>query len=156
MLKVTRELIKARTPHVEYHLNLRNDVKRIGGGTANNCYSNCRKVMDDAKDKFHAISGWLVQPFDPGINGSTIIQHWWNVDWDGNHFDTTPLKDNGAEYVMDGNLLKFCTENDERLQSHVAMSLFYEDGKFSLLVDEDKLLFLPIPHLKTELLFRYE
>jgi len=107
-------------------------------------------------NKFVALSGWLVQPYDKEKNCTAIIQHWWNGDSLGNHFDTTPLISGNEEYVLDYALYEFSRTNFERIKSNVAMSLLYQNGSFEILKDPETMEFVPVSNLKTEVLFRYE
>ena len=159
MYKVTRELIKSRQLFSKYQLTFRNDVVRIGGGEANNCFDNSYAVAQSSKgtdNEVKCMSGWIVQPFNKSQNSTAIIQHWWTVDSTGRHFDTTPQLAVGGEYVLDFDLYEFSRENYERIKSNVAMSLLYENGKFKVQVDRTDMLFVDIDELRTELLFKYE
>lgn len=158
MYKATREFIAARQRQTEFRLTSPN-VKRIGGGEANKCFDNAIAVVNQGKAegiRYDALSGWLVQPYDKDRNCTAIIQHWWNVDAKGNQFDTTPSINDYEEYVLDFALYEYCRINIERIKSNVAMSLLYQDGMFSILMDEKEMIFSTVLELKTELLFKYE
>ena len=101
------------------------------------------------------MSGWLVQPYDKEKNCTAIIQHWWNVDSTGRHFDTSPFVATGEEYVMDFDLYEFSREHFERIKSNVTMSLLLKNGKFSILTDADSMRFTDVSELRTELFFNY-
>jgi hypothetical protein len=158
MYKATRDFITARQRHSEFKLT-KPQVKRIGGGEALKCFRNAMDVVQKGKLRgvqYAALSGWLVQPHDRKNNCTAIIQHWWNGDPLGNQFDTTPNIRDEEEYVLDFALYEFGRKNIERIKSNVAMSLLYQDGGFSILRDEENMIFLPIKELKTEALFKYE
>jgi hypothetical protein len=158
MYRATRDFIAARQKHTSYKLQTP-QVKRIGGGEAGKCFENATAVVDAGKakgEKYVALSGWLVQPYDKKKNLTAIIQHWWNGDSQGNQFDTSPLINDAEEYVLDFELYEFSRTNFSRIKSNVAMNLLYKNGKFELLIDTGAMLFLPIEELKTERLFKYE
>jgi hypothetical protein len=116
------------------------------------------KVVKKGKEEgvqYVALSGWLVQPYDKENNCTAIIQHWWNGDPLGNQFDTTPFVRDDEEYVLDFALYEFGRTNYERIKSNVTMSLLYKGGKFSLLEDEDNMLFVPINELRTDVFFKF-
>lgn len=158
MYKATRDFISARQKHTEFKLTTPTNVKKIEGGIANQCFLNATKIVKESKlkgEKIVALSGWLVQPYDKEKNCTAIIQHWWNGDEVGNQFDSSPLIKDNEEYVLDFALYEFSRVNIERIQSNVAMSLLYQNGKFELLINPETMEFMPIKELKTELLFRY-
>jgi len=97
-------------------------------------------------------SGWLVTPYDKKTNSSLIIQHWWNAVRNNGYVDTTPLDDT-AEYVEDCALKKFCVRNDGKLKTHVAHSLLYKDGIFSVILDPEKGELAKLDELRTEFLY---
>ena len=100
------------------------------------------------------ISGWLVQPYNLKTRSVAIIQHWWNVDENQNHFDTTPIRSD-EEYILDFELYEFARINHDLISSNIGRSLLYQNGKFELLIDEEKMLFLEIDLLLTQRFFRY-
>lgn len=158
MYKATRDFIIARQRHTEFLLTTPN-VKRIGGGEALKCFENAINVVKKSKEEgvqHVALSGWLVQPYDKKNNCTAIIQHWWNGDPVGNQFDTTPFIRGDEEYVLDFALYEFGRKKINNIQSNVAYSLLYQDGRFSILKDEEKTIFLPVNELKTEILFKYQ
>lgn len=158
MLKATRDFIKARSKFTQYTPYVRTDVKRIGGGEANKCFENScvqRDLSIDTETKVVCMSGWLVQPYKKATNSTAIIQHWWNVDNAGNHFDTSPLINGNEEYVLDFDIYEFGRVHLDKIRGNVTMSLLYQDGKFSLLKDFATMEFQPISELRTELFFNY-
>lgn len=158
MYKATRDFIIARQRHTEFLLTTPK-VKRIGGGEASQCFRNAINVVKKSKEEgvqHVALSGWLVQPYDKENNCTAIIQHWWNGDPVGNQFDTTPFIRDDEEYILDFALYEFGRINFERIESNVTMSLLYKEGDFSILTDEEKMIFMPVQELKTELLFKYK
>lgn len=159
MYKSTRDFIVARQKYTPFKLTLPTHVKKIGGGEPNNCFNNATAVVEDGKSrgiKFVALSGWLVQPYDKKNKCTGIIQHWWNADSAGNHFDTTPMIDNGEEYVFDFAIYEYSRINFQKIKSNVTRSLLYINGEFEILVDTENMLFKKIPELRTELFFEYE
>jgi hypothetical protein len=158
MFRATKEFIAARQKHTKYKITTP-QVRRIGGGEVSQCFSNAIKVVKKGKEEgvqYVALSGWLVQPYDKENNCTAIIQHWWNGDPLGNQFDTTPFVRDDEEYVSDFALYEFGRTNYERIKSNVTKSLLYKGGKFSLLEDEDNMLFVPINELRTDVFFKYE
>ena len=123
------------------------NVKRIGGGKPNKCFDNAYeqkvKAKNEGKDVM-CISGWLVQPYNLKTRSVAIIQHWWNVDENQNHFDTTPIRSD-EEYILDFELYEFARINHDLISSNIGRSLLYQNGKFELLIDEEKMLFLAGP-----------
>lgn len=157
MYKATRDFIKARKLFTNgYPLKKIDNVKKIDGGVENKCYSNSYNFKEEnAKigKRMFMISGWLIQPYHKESNSVSIIAHWWNADEHGNHFDTSPQILNNEEYVQDYDLYRFCIENDERLQTHVAYDLLYQNGTYQVLIDGEIMMFKEINNLKTENLF---
>ena len=157
MYKASREFIKARQKYSKYKLMVLENVKRIGGGKPNKCFDNAYeqkvKAKNEGKDVM-CISGWLVQPYNLKTRSVAIIQHWWNVDENQNHFDTTPIRSD-EEYILDFELYEFARINHDLISSNIGRSLLYQNGKFELLIDEEKMLFLEIDLLLTQRFFRY-
>ncbi len=73
----------------------------------------------------------------------------------GMHFDTTPVTENGLEYVDDCELNEYGQANLENLTDCVASSLLLKDEKFYAVnkVDE-RMLINPVESLNTRTLFR--
>ena len=157
MYKATRELIKARLPYTEgMPLRCINHVEQISTGILRKCYSNAHNAKAEAAargERVAMVSGWIVKPYDKVNNVVAIIAHWWNMDENGRFFDTTPLTKEPGEYVQDTQIQKFCVENDTCLDIHLVCSLLYENGQFSKLLDEERMLFAPIKDLRTAGLF---
>jgi hypothetical protein len=157
MYKASREFIKARQKYSKYKLMVLDNVKSIGGGELNKCFDNAHKQKVKAKKEgkdVMCISGWLVQPYNLKTRSVAIIQHWWNVDEDQNHFDSTPTRSD-EEYVLDFDLYEFARINHDLISSNIGRSLLYQNGKFELLIDEEKMLFLEMDLLLTQRFFRY-
>lgn len=153
MYKATRAFINARQKYTDFNLVTPSKVTNIPIGQPNKCFTNAYKFAEEetAKgNKMRCLSGWLVQPYDPRSNSTAIIQHWWNGDLNGNHFDTTPNVNSSEQYILDFGLYEYCRLNFEKITSNVAMSLMYQDNKFHLLIDEERMNFLEINELKTE------
>ena len=154
MYKATRDFINARDKLTgKFAVKHIQNVKRIGGGEANKCYTNSHNAKDTltkGSNRVVMISGWLVQPYNEKTNSVSIIAHWWNADMKGNFFDTTPLVNDGEEYVQDSALYQFCLENDAKLSTHLPNSLLYQDGKYEVLIDSVNMAFKPINELRTE------
>ena len=159
MYRATRDFMSARQKFTEFKLSIPTNVKRIGGGKANDCFGNSVAFVEEGKAngiKYVSLSGWLVQPYNKEKNSTSIIQHWWNGDSLGNHFDTSPLINDNEEYVLDFALYEYSRINFEKIKSNVAMSLLYQNGIFELLTNFETMEFQFIPELRTELLFKYE
>jgi hypothetical protein len=154
MYKATRELIKARQPHAKYVLE-QVFVRNVGGGAANQCFQNA--TNDELVKKGNKIvSGWLVSTFDINKKSTAIIQHWWNVDGDGNYFDTTPGVDPTVEYVIDTSIVEYGQNNYDNLDNLVALSLLFKDGDFYTVDKKNgKLTTKYILNLATENLFQF-
>ena len=155
MYRATREFILARQKHTSWKLTTPK-VRQIGGGEPNECFENAVKVMKASKasdNKQIVMTGWIVQPFDKVNKCTAIIQHWWNVDANGNHFDITPNLNPDSIYVQDTGLYKFCIDNDPVLITHVGNSLLYINGGFEVLVDTNLMKFKPVDELKTEYIY---
>lgn len=105
------------------------DVKFVGGGLPNDCVINTLSITENGNNTVHSVTGWLVHPYN-SINKTTqIIQHWWNKETNGGHFDTTPLLVGNCEYIMDLDLLKFVIENFDDIKSNVGTSVvLHDDG----------------------------
>jgi hypothetical protein len=158
MYRATRDFIAARQKHTDFKLQMPS-VKRIGGGEPNKCFVNAMAVVKKGKEEglnYVALSGWLVQPYDKENNCTAIIQHWWNGDGVGKHFDTTPLINDYEEYVLDFALYEFSRTNFEQIKSNVARSLLYQNGSFEILINPETMEFMPASNLTTEVLFKYE
>jgi len=128
MYKATRELIKARQPHTDYVVEVVS-VKQIGGGIANKCFQNATDDEILAQGN-KVVSGWVVNPYDSLRNSTAIIQHWWNIDKDGNYFDITPSLHKNLEYVIDTEIADYGQDNFDKLNNLVALSLLLKDNKF--------------------------
>lgn len=153
--KVTEEFIRERQKHCKSPLVVRS-VKAIGGGIPNHCYRNAYDNLDYKKG-VRVISGWLVGPYDAENKTAEIIQHFWNADNDNNHFDTTFASElAGHEYVSDINLMAYYFKHDAKLNSHVASSLLYVDGRYNMLIatNDNHHLLKQIDELSTETLYQ--
>lgn len=128
MYKATRELIKARQQHTDYVVEVV-PVKQIGGGVLNQCFQNSTDDEMLANGN-KAVSGWIVNPYDSIRNSTAIVQHWWNIDAQGNYFDTTPAVDTKLEYVIDCEIAGFGQDNYDSLDNLVALSLLLKDNIF--------------------------
>lgn len=157
MTPATKYFIEQRQKWAKQELVLK-DVKQIGGGAAGQCVDNAIGVARASilkPRKAITISGWLIQPYDPKNKCNALIQHWWNADQDGNHFDTTPLAANGQEYVTDMDLFDYCALNHDKISTNLGLSLLLEGTQFSLLIDPANMRFLPVRELRTELFYRH-
>jgi len=150
------DLISARQPFSKFPVREILNVSQLSNGISNGCYENAHATKDAAATtgkKIFIVSGWLVEPYDPVSNSTAIIQHWWNVDANGNHFDITPNLNPDSIYVQDTGLYKFCIDNDPVLITHVGNSLLYINGGFEVLVDTNLMKFKPVDELKTEYIY---
>ncbi len=154
MYKATRELIKARQPHTKYIVE-QVFVRRDGGGVKNQCFQN---ATDDEmlKNGNKVVSGWIVNEFDSDKKSTAIVQHWWNVDANGNYFDITPGVDAAMEYVIDTSIVEYGQNNFDNLNNLVALSLLFKDGKFYSVENiNGELTMKPLPSLATQNLFQF-
>jgi hypothetical protein len=158
MYKATREFIKARQPYSKYSLYVREDVKRIGGGIKNKCFENSLAAKESGtRDNIKVVcmSGWLVQPYDKKNNATAILQHWWNVNSLGEHFDTSPLNNEEEEYVLDFDIYQFSQENLDKIKSNVTKNLMLQDGIFYRLENFETMEFTELNNLQIENLFTF-
>jgi len=135
MYKATRDFIKARQQFSKYVVE-QVSVKQIDGGERNDCFNNACDTIDRTKGIKHT-SGWIIGKFNKFTNSTEIIQHFWNVDKDGNHFDTTPLIGSEFEYVIDCEINAYGQQHYDDVDSCVASSLLLKNGKF-VAVDADQ------------------
>ena len=153
MYKATRDFIKARQQFSKYVVE-QVSVKQIDGGERNDCFNNACDTIDRTKGIKHT-SGWIIGKLNKFTNSTEIIQHFWNVDKDGNHFDTTPLIGSEFEYVIDCEINAYGQQHIDNLDSCVASSLLLKNGKF-FAVDADqngRLVYRNIGSLSTNKLF---
>ena len=153
MYKATRDFIKARQQFSKYVVE-QVSVKQIDGGERNECFNNACDTIDRTKGIKHT-SGWIIGKFNKFTNSTEIIQHFWNVDKDGNHFDTTPLIGSEFEYVIDCEINAYGQQHYDNVDSCVASSLLLKNGKF-VAVDADqngRLVYRNIGSLSTNKLF---
>jgi hypothetical protein len=128
MRKATRDLIKARQPYTQYVLEVV-AVHQQRSCVANACFKNA--TADSLLEQGNkVVSGWMVGRFIDSTRSTEIIQHWWNIDIDGNYFDLTDGVSSDAEYVVDSGIAEYGQMMLDSLESLVAMSLLYQDGKF--------------------------
>jgi hypothetical protein len=155
MFKATRELIKARQPFTKYLVKCV-PVSRVGGGIANKCFDNACAITGQRNGDTVA-SGWLVGKYNSELLYTEIIQHFWNVDRNGRHFDTTPIGDMEFDYVIDSDLCEFGQKNIDSITSCVASSLLLRNGKFFAvdMLDSQPAARI-INSLETNNLFQYE
>jgi hypothetical protein len=153
MYKATRDFIKARQQFSKYVVE-KVSVRQIDGGKPNDCFNNACDTIDRAKG-ITITSGWIVGKFNKFTNSTEIIQHFWNVDKDGNHFDTTPFIGSEFEYVIDCDINAYGQQHYDDVDSCVASSLLLKNGKF-VAVDADqkgRLVYRNIDTLSTKNLF---
>lgn len=153
MYKVTRDLIKKRQKFSKYLIE-KVIVKQIGGGKPNDCFGNACEMIDRTRG-IKITSGWIVGKYNKYKNSTEIVQHFWNVDKFGNHFDTTPLISSDVEYVVDSDINSFGQKNYDNVDSCVASSLLFEDGNYVAvdIKDNGNLIFRKIESLDTKNLF---
>ena len=153
MYKATRDFIKARQQFSKYVIE-QVSVRQADGGKPNDCFNNACGTIDRAKG-IKITSGWIVGKYNKFTNSTEIIQHFWNVDKDGNHFDTTPLFGSEVEYVIDCEINAYGQQHYDDVDSCVASSLLLKNGKF-VAVDAAQngcLVYRNIDDLSTEKLF---
>lgn len=152
MYRATREFIKARQPYAKYPIEKIFGVNKIGGGIENDCFHNSYNSID--REKRHTIvSGWVIGPYDFINNCVPIIQHWWNVDGLGKHFDTSPNIADNFEYVIDMELAEFGKDNFDMVKAVVTKSLMYRDGDFYRVNDLKSFDVTKLEKLETKLFF---
>ena len=156
MYKATRDFIKARQADSGMPIVFRSDIKNVGGGLAKRCFTNAYDIAERSKltnKKIICISGWIVKKFDKLNNCTAIIQHWWNMDDSGRHFDTTPLSKEVYDYIIDLEIYEYSRINYEHINSNLVPSLMLQDGKYSALVNEERMSFVDLKDLRIETLF---
>lgn len=158
MFKSTEAFINNRAPFTTgFQLKVIPTIKAIKGGNPNQCYFNAQKLKESSErkgKKMSITSGWIVNSHDTSNNCTAIIAHWWNIDENNNHIDTSPiLGSNKREYVQDNEILNFCAKNDDKLAIHQHFSLLYINGKYEVLIDQEKFHFRKIDSLKTEFFY---
>jgi hypothetical protein len=140
MYKATRDFIKARQAYSGMPIVYRSDIKNIGGGLAKRCFTNAYDIAEKSKltnKKIICISGWIVNKFDKLNNCTAIIQHWWNMDDSGRHLE----------------IYDYSRINYEHINSNLVPSLMLQDGKYSALVNEERMSFVDLNDLRIETLF---
>lgn len=113
-------------------------VQYIGGGIPNDCAGNALTITEKGKNRVHSITGWLVHPYNKFTNKTQIVQHWWNKEVDGKHFDTSPIPFEDCEYIMDMDLLKFVIDNFDEIESNVGTSIVLHDSGMIVGYESDK------------------
>ncbi len=132
MLKQTKKFIGIRQEYSSSVLEVV-DVDCIGGGIPNDCMNNSLNNSEELED-VRPVTGWVIFPSDDE-DTFEVIQHWWNRYYNGKHFDTTPTLGKKGEYVMDLSLFLFAKQNYDLIESIVASSLQFKNGKI-IAVDE--------------------
>ena len=69
------------------------------------CYDNA--VREQKERGTTVVSGWLVGEYRLDVDASPVFFHFWNVDVDGNHYDTTPSPTGHSqtyEYIADSDV----------------------------------------------------
>ena len=158
MYKATRIFIAERQKFCKLNLEVVR-VDKVGGGKANDCSNNALDATENG-DEVRTITGWLVHPYDKLTDTTEIVQHWWNRDSSGRHFDTSPGVDDDCEYVVDLDLIHYFRQNYDNINNNVAISIVLSNEKF-IGVDEDKsspngLRRFPISSLSTDVLYRHK
>ena len=153
MYKATRELIKARQHYSDAVIEVVN-VKRLGGADARRCYDNACKVIETTPNTF-IVSGWIVCKFNTDLRHTEILQHYWNVDSDGNFFDTTEIGDVNAEYVVDSEIGTYIQAHYDEYTSDVCSSLILKENGALVAMDflQEGTVFREIENLSTPSLF---
>ena len=147
MFASTRKFIKKRQPFSKYVIE-KVSVRQIGGGLNNDCFNNAYKVLDREKG-IRIVSGWIIEPFNSQTNSTEIVQHWWNIDRNGNYFDTTLVSHN-AEYIVDSALAEFTTDFYDDIDSCVGSSLLLKDNYFyRVKIEGEDIHFFSIANLAT-------
>jgi hypothetical protein len=148
MFASTRKFIKQRQSFSKYVVEKVN-VRQIGGGLENDCFNNAYKVLDREKG-IRIVSGWIIEPFNALTNSTEIVQHWWNIDRNGNYFDTT-FTNHNAEYIVDSALAEFTNDFYDDINSCVGSSLLLKDNCFyRVKIDGEDIHFFSIDNLATK------
>lgn len=154
MYKATRILINARQPFSNYVIELVG-VRNVGGGRANDCFGNATDALSSFPGST-VTSGWLVGKFDPITNSTEITQHYWNVNANGQYFDTTPGVASHYEYVCDCEIADYAQQHLDNVNNCVSSSLLLKDGEFHAVNKTPQgPSFEPIASLSTSNLFAY-
>ena len=133
MFAATRKFIKQRQPFSKYIVETVN-VSQVGGG-------------------LRMVSGWIVERFNKHTNSTEIVQHWWNVDMNGNYFDST-FTNYDVEYIVDCALSEFTVNFYEDIDSCVGSSLLLKNDEFYRVRIEGKdIHFYSIANLSTKNLY---
>ena len=128
-------------------------VKRVDGGDENDCFNNAFNQIDTEKS-IKIASGWIVGKTDKITDSTFILQHFWNVDAEGNHFDTTPLPEHFV-YVLDPDMMNYGQRHIKKLKSSVGRSLILKKGVFYTFSSTDHLEnFIEISSLHLKNLFQ--
>jgi len=154
MYKATREFIKARQPFTKYPVLQQFGITKVGGGIENDCFHNSFNAINREK-KITIVSGWVIGAYDIANNCAPVIQHWWNVDGNGKHFDTSPNIADDYEYVIDMALAEFGMNNFEEITAVVTSSLMYRDGEFYRVDNLEEFTIAKLNKLETKLLFEF-
>jgi hypothetical protein len=75
------------------------------------------------------------------------------MDDSGRHFDTTPLGEDVHDYIIDLEIYDYSRINYEHINSNLVPSLMLQDGKYSALVNEERMSFVDLNDLRIETLF---
>jgi hypothetical protein len=130
MFAATRHFITARQKYAKYVVEQKS-VKVIGGAELGTCFESAYANIDRSKG-IRIVSGWIIDSFNPDKKSTEIISHFWNVDGDGNMFDTMPLTNQKCEHVIDMDLIDFGQMHFNQLSSLVPSSLLLSNGQFQL------------------------
>lgn len=156
MYKATKDFISDRERYAKSPIVFQPNVKNIGGGELKRCLNNAYDVAQSGKvfgKKIICVSGWIIGKFDKLNNCTAIIQHWWNMDDSGRHFDTTPLVEDKVDYVIDLEIHEYGQINFDHINSNLVPSLMLQNGKYSALIDEESMSFVDLNDLRIGTLF---
>lgn len=131
MYRATREFIKARQVYAEDKLEVVK-VQQTGTRETNRCFENAVSEAEENRPAVQIVSGWVVDTFNKGMNGSAITQHYWNYNiHEDKYYDTTLEGKTQLEYVTDSDIQVFAQEIMDELDSCVAMSVFWgKNGEY--------------------------
>lgn len=156
MYKATRTLIQARQKYsADIVMHIPN-VRKIGGGIANDCYNNSYAVYERGEGLM--VSGWLVDRYNAAGKYTEITQHWWNACANGQHFDTTPNIGDKFEYVADSAICAYGQQYLDFIDSCVCSSLVLKSDGTYLAINHvaGKLVAKPIADVSNESLFAHQ
>lgn len=150
MYSTTRKFISERSRHSKFSLQ-EVKVRRNPIFDQQNCLQNANRaalldVLNSGSKQNPVVAGWLIHKFNPLLNNTEIVQHWWNYDPVANvYFDTTPFSNDieirGFEYLIDEEILHIATTQLQRLEHTVGRDLIFTNDQWHVIekiIDSDR------------------